>query len=307
MQKSTVLGRFAPSPSGYMHMGNLLSSLLAWLDARSLGGGMLLRMEDLDPARSQADFAEAIADDLRWLGLDWDIGYPDPAYCQSHRTAVYEEAFRALEADGMVYPCWCSRAERLAAGAPHPGEESRDFGCRCARLTDSERTELFRRRAPAWKVRVPDLEVTIDDGHYGMFSQNLAADCGDFILRRADGVFAYQLAVSIDDALMGVTRVVRGRDLLDSAPRQAWLISRFGHTPPAYAHAPLLVGESHKLSKRLGDLSTRTLRQRYTPEELLGKLAYLAGLVSREEPVKAAELVPEFSWDRVRKEDILIS
>lgn len=306
VRKSAVLGRFAPSPSGYMHMGNLLSSLLAWLDARSLGGGMLLRMEDLDPARSRTDFAEAIADDLRWLGLDWDIGYPDPAYCQSRRTAVYEEAFHALDAEGIIYPCWCSRAERLAAGAPHPGEENIDSGCRCARLTGAERAELFRQRAPAWKVRAPNLTITIDDGHYGELSQNLAADCGDFILRRADGVFAYQLAVSVDDALMGVTRVVRGRDLLESAPRQAWLIGRFGHTPPAYAHAPLLVGESHKLSKRLGDLNTQTLRRNCTPEELLGKLAYLSGLIPKEEPVKAAELVPEFSWDKVRKEDIHI-
>ncbi len=304
MNKSNT-GRFAPSPSGYMHIGNLLAMLLAWLDARHLGGELVFRMEDLDPARSNVKYAEAIADDLRWLGLDWDCGYPDPAFCQSRRSALYEDAFASLAASGLVYPCWCSRAERLAASAPHPGELQHDPGCRCARFDESERRRLMESgRRPAWKLRVPDIAVTIEDAHYGAVTHDLARDDGDFILRRADGVFAYQLAVSVDDAAMGIGRVVRGRDLLSSAPKQAWLITQLGGEPPVYAHAPLLLSGERKLSKRMGDLSTQALRSRFTPEALLGQLAHAAGLIDRPEPVSARELAAGFDWSRVTRDDI---
>ncbi len=303
------VGRFAPSPSGYLHMGNLLAMLLAWLDCRARGGRLIFRMEDLDPVRTSPAYARAIADDLRWLGLGWDEGYPDPAYCQSSRTELYEAAFRTLEARGLVYPCWCSRAQRLAAAsAPHPGEQTCDPRCRCARLTEPEKADLLAAgRKPAWKVRVPDETVTVQDGHYGTCAQDLARDGGDFILRRADGVYAYQLAVSVDDMAMGVTHVVRGRDLLASAPRQSWLIRTLGGTPPAYCHLPLLTDGGGKLSKRLGSLSTQALRSRYRPEELVGKLAYLAGLLPAPEPVSPAGLIPAFSWDKVSREDIPIA
>ncbi len=307
MNKSNT-GRFAPSPSGYMHMGNLLSMLLAWLDARRLGGKLIFRMEDLDPVRSDPVYAAAIADDLRWLGLDWDLGYPDPAFSQSRRTALYEDAFALLSEQGLVYPCWCSRAERLAAAAPHPGEAQHDPGCRCAHLTQSERRALEQSgRRPAWKLRVPDLDVTVRDAHYGPITRNLARDDGDFIIRRSDGVFAYQLAVSLDDAAMGVGRVVRGRDLLTCAPRQAWLIGLLGGQPPVYAHGPLLLTDRRKLSKRLGDLSTQTLRRRFTPEALIGRLAFAAGLLDRPESVSARELAADFDWSRVSREDIPLS
>ena len=299
-------GRFAPSPSGYMHMGNLLSMLLAWLDSRALNGEMVFRMEDLDTQRTKPLYAEAIADDLRWLGLSWDRGWPDPAYAQSTRTAIYEDAFRKLQEKDLVYPCWCTRTSRLAvASAPHPGETEHDPGCPCARLTAKERLALEAAgRKPAWKVRVPDRIVTVEDGHYGVFSQNLARDSGDFVIRRADGVFAYQLAVSVDDMLMGVTRVVRGHDLLPSSPKQRWLIEELGGTAPRYCHGPLLTGGGEKLSKRLGSLSTEELHGSMTPEALLGRLAFLCGLLEREEPVTAEELIPLFSWDKVKKEDI---
>ena len=301
-----VVGRFAPSPSGYMHMGNLMAMLLAWLDARALGGRVIFRMEDLDPARSKQEYIDALADDLRWLGLDWDEGFPDPGYSQSRRTDLYADAFRALEARGLVYPCYCTRAERLAAAsAPHPGEACSDPGCPCARLTGRERAALEAVRGkPAWKIRVPDETVTVEDGHYGPASRNLARDDGDFILRRRDGVYAYLLAVSVDDMLMGVTRVVRGRDLLASAPRQAWLIRTLGGTPPAYIHAPLLVSGKQKMSKRLGSLSTQILRREMSPEALTGLLARLCGLRDRDEPVTPRELLGDFSWDRVPREDI---
>ena len=302
------VGRLAPSPSGYLHMGNLLAMLLAWLDCRAQGGRLVLRMEDLDPVRTRPAFARAIADDLRWLGLDWDEGYPDPAWSQSNRTELYDEAFHVLEEKGLVYPCWCSRAQRLAAAnAPHPGEKDYDPRCRCAHMTASERaTRLATDRPPAWKARTPDEIVTVLDGHYGVFAENLA-QAGDFILRRADGVYAYQLAVSVDDMRMGVNHVVRGRDLLSSAPRQSWLIQTLGGTPPAYCHLPLLTDADGKLSKRMGSQSTQALRDMYAPEELVGKLAYLAGIIPEEVPVKPAELVPLFSWNSVPREDILIA
>ena len=305
MNEPTV-GRFAPSPSGYMHMGNLLAMLLAWLDVRSQNGRMVFRMEDLDPARSKREYIDALADDLRWLGLDWDEGFPDPAYAQSNRTALYGEAFRSLADRGLVYPCYCTRAERLAAAsAPHPGEASADRRCRCAALTEPERASLEAAgRLPAWKLRTPDETVTVLDGHYGAITQNLARDVGDFIVRRKDGVYAYQLAVTADDMAMGVNRVVRGRDLLDSAPRQAFLIRALGGEPPSYCHAPLLTDGGGKLSKRLGSLSTQVLRRETAPEALVGRLAFLCGLLDREEPIAARELISLFSWDRVTKDDI---
>lgn len=303
-----IRGRFAPSPSGRLHIGNMLSSLLAWLDVRSRGGEIIFRLEDLDPERSWDEYAQLMAEDLRWLGLDWDGGWPMEANCrQGRRTAEYEAAFGQLRDMGLVYDCWCSRSERLAASAPHPGEE-RPSSCRCRSLSESERCELRRRgRRAAAKVIVPDREIAVPDGHYGEYRENLARGCGDFIIRRSDGVFAYQLAVSVDDAAMGVTRVVRARDLLSSAPRQKWLIETLGGTAPDYCHAPLLVsGEGRKLSKREGDLNMESLRRRYTPEGLCGALAYLCGLTDRPESVSARELVGHFSWEKVSREDITL-
>ena len=280
--------------------------LLAWLDCRALGGELIFRMEDLDPARSKAEYIAALADDLRWLGLDWDRGWPDPAYAQSRRTALYEEAFRQLEARALVYPCWCSRAERLAAAsAPRPDEAEADSGCRCARLSRIEREAMLRSsRTPAWKLRCPDEMIRITDGHYGLYVQNPARDAGDCIIRRADGVFAYQLAVSVDDMQMGITRVVRGRDLLSSSPRQRWLIETLGGRAPDYCHGPLIIDGEGKLSKRLSSLSTRQLRQEITPEALVGRLAHLCGLIERDEAVSPRELLSVFSWDKVTKTDI---
>ena len=304
-----AVGRFAPSPSGYLHLGNLLSALLAWLDIRSLGGEMVFRLEDLDPARSDPAFAEAMAEDLRWLGLDWDRGWPqDPGYAQSERTALYEEAFQTLKEQGLAYPCWCSRSKRLAAAsAPHPGEQEADLGCRCSRTSQAEREALLKAgRNPAWKLNSPDQDIRINDGHYGLFIQNPAREAGDCIIRRSDGVYAYQLAVSVDDMRMGITRVVRGRDLLASAPRQKWLIETLGGRAPDYCHSPLLTGDKGKLSKRLGSLNTRTLRQERRAEDVVGELAFLCGLRDRREAVSAKELIPEFQWEKVKREDIPI-
>ena len=304
-----VVGRFAPSPSGYLHLGNLLAMLLAWLDCRAQNGRLIFRLEDLDPARSKREYIDALAGDLRWLGLDWDEGWPDPAYAQSRRSARYAEAFAFLKEQGLCYPCWCSRAERLAAAsAPAPGEEQFDPGCRCAHFSAAELARRFAQdpRRPAWKLRMPDREICLTDGHYGLLRQNPAREGGDIVICRSDGVFAYQLAVSVDDWEMGVTRVVRGRDLLDSSPRQKWLIETLGGTAPDYCHAPLLTEEKGKLSKRLGSLSTQVLRRETSPEALVGRLAFLCGLRDREEPTRPEELLKDFSWEKVKQDDIRI-
>ena len=247
-----VKGRFAPTPSGRMHLGNLLAALLAWLDARSAGGQLVLRVEDLDTQRTSAEFAQQLMNDLRWLGLDWDEGGLEPAYMQSRRTVYYEEAFRVLEEKGLIYPCYCSRSERMAASAPHRDDGAVVYSGKCYHLTAAERETLERSgRRPAWRVRCPDLEVALEDGNCGLYAENLAHDCGDFIVRRSDGVFAYQLAVVVDDALMGINHVVRGRDLLCSAPRQAWLHEVLGYEPPRFFHTPLLLApDGRRLAKR---------------------------------------------------------
>ena len=270
---------------------------------------MVFRLEDLDPERSWEHYAELMADDLLWLGLDWDEGWrPGSQDCrQGTRTEHYTAALDALTERGMVYDCYCSRAERLAASAPHPGEP-REAGCPCRTLTVQEvQARLRMGRHAAKKLEVADTDISFVDGHYGPQKTELRRGRDDFLIRRSDGVFAYQLAVSVDDMEMGITRVVRARDLLDSTPRQIWLIETLGGRAPEYAHAPLLVAsDGRKLSKREGDLNMEALRQKYTPEQLTGKLAKLAGLRPTDAPVTAAELAADFSWDKVPRADIPI-
>lgn len=296
-----MTGRFAPSPSGRMHLGNVFSALLAWLSVRSQGGEMILRIEDLDPDRCRPEYAEILKDDLRWLGLDWDREQTP----QSLRTEAYEEAFRQLERQGLVYPCYCTRGELHAASAPHASDGRILYAGTCRSLTPAQRAE--KTKAPAWRLAVPDRDYGVTDGLQGPFSENLAADCGDFIIRRADGVYAYQLAVVVDDAAGGVTQVVRGMDLLDSTPRQLYLYHLLGLKAPEFYHFPLLLSpEGRRLSKRDADAGLDVLRERSAPEEIIGKLAYLAGLNPTAEPKSARELVLEFDWAKVPKEDIRI-
>lgn len=303
-----VKGRFAPTPSGRMHLGNLLAALLAWLDVRSVGGKLVLRIEDLDTQRTSPEFAKQLMDDLHWLGLDWDEGGFEPDYMQSHRTVYYEEAFRVLESKGLIYPCYCTRSERMAVSAPHRDDGAVVYSGKCFHMTVMEREALERSgRRPAWRVRCPDLEITLEDGNCGAYVENLARDCGDFIVRRSDGVFAYQLAVVVDDALMGVDHVVRGRDLLCSAPRQVWLHKVLGYKPPEFFHTPLLLAsDGRRLAKRDHDLDMGSLRKRYTAEELTGLLAFYAGLLEAPEKVTAKELVSQFSWGKVPKNDVVV-
>ena len=225
-------GRFAPSSSWRMHLGNIITALLAWLDVRSVGGVMVLRMEDLDPERCREEYAAQFARDLEWLGLDWDEGYGSGGsngfYRQSERSGINPDALDVLGRKGLVYPCWCSRAQRLAASAPHPGEDWGDGRCHCPRLSLDEQGE----RPPSG----PESRGTKQNHWFyrrasGYYEENLADQCGDFIIRRSDGVCAYRLAVTVDDALIGITRAVRAA--IHSVPRRdrfgcinAWLILR---------------------------------------------------------------------------------
>ena len=296
-----VVGRFAPSPSGRMHLGNIFAALLAWVSARAAGGEFVLRIEDLDPERSHAEYADAIRDDLRWLGLQWDREMP----LQSTRTPVYAEFFVRLRAMGLLYPCFCSRSELHAASAPHASDGSLLYAGTCRGLTDAQ--IRAQNRPPAWRIRVPEECVACRDGVYGEVSQNLQRECGDFILRRSDGVYAYQLAVVCDDALGGITQVVRGRDLLSSTPRQIWLCRMLGFEPPEYYHVPLLIApDGRRLSKRERDMDLSRLRERFRPEALIGRLAFLSGLAPFQEPISAAELAQEFSWENPCRNDIPI-
>ena len=304
----TVVGRFAPTPSGKMHLGNVLCCLVAWLSARSQGGKVLLRVEDLDPERSGADYERQIEEDLRWLGLDWDEGGLEAAggrYCQSGRSWVYEQYFDILFEKGLIYPCFCSRAELHAADAPHLSDGRYFYPGTCRNLTPEEAAEKAKKRKPAWRVKVPDETVRFTDLHYGPYAENLAAECGDFVIRRADGVFAYQLATAVDDGLMWVTEVVRGRDLIGSTARQLWLQRTLGLPSPVYGHIPLLTDwDGRRLSKRDGDLDLARLREKWRPEEILGMLAEAAGILPAYRPVSARELVPLFSWGKVKKGDV---
>lgn len=299
-----IVGRFAPSPSGSMHLGIAAVALLAWASAKSSGGEVVLRIEDLDPSRSRAEYAEAIMDDLRWLGLAWDRRAED----QSRRGNAYAGALARLEEAGLIYPCYCSRDELHIASAPHASDGRVIYAGTCRDLTPAQRAT--RTKPPCLRVRVPDKTVAFVDGLQGPQSISLAREWGDFIVRRADGVAAYQLAVVVDDADNGVTQVVRGRDLLSSTPVQLWLYEALGLTAPTFFHVPmLLAADGRRLSKRDGDLSIRSMRGKWPPERVIGLIAWLYGLIDRWECLSAAELAAGFSWDKLRDKghaDIII-
>ena len=295
---SSCIGRFAPTPSGRMHLGNVFSALMAWASVRSQNGSLILRIEDLDIRAHNPQYTSLLLDDLQWLGLTWDKG----PYYQSKRTELYQEALLDLKHQGLLYPCFCSRADLHAAQAPHASDGTYVYAGTCRNLSQSEREELSTHKIPATRMQVPNAIYTFEDRVYGPTSQNLAESCGDFIIQRADGVFAYQLAVVVDDADMGITEVVRGSDLLSSTPRQLYLQDMLGLSHPIYAHLPLLVApDGRRLSKRNHDLDLGVLRsQGKTPEEILGFLAYCIGLAEKEEPLSAVQIANRFAWEILR-------
>ena len=299
-QKAPV-GRFAPTPSGRMHLGNVFAGLIAWLSVRSRGGTMVLRMEDLDTQRTSAEYARILREDLLWLGLDWDI----ETQPQSRRAQVYDRYFDILEQKGLLYPCYCTRSQLHSVNAPHLSDGTYVYPGTCRNLTREEQAAFDRK--PAWRVKVPDRQWTVEDLVQGTYKENLVTDCGDFVVRRADGTYVYQLAVTVDDGEAGVTEVVRGTDLLSSAPRQMYLQELFGFNHPQYGHVPLLLApDGRRLSKRDQDLDLGVLRQRMTAQALIGSLAYTAGLVSSPAPISPRELATVFSWDKLKKESIYL-
>lgn len=308
----TVIGRFAPTPSGRMHLGNVFSCLMAWLSARSAGGRIVLRIEDLDPRAQDKAVADRLMADLEWLGLPWDEG----PYRQSERTDIYEDAVRRLGELGLTYPCFCTRAELHAATAPHASDGTYLYAGTCRDLTPDQIAERSCRRAPATRLRVPDNDdpagaIEFCDLAYGPQKEVLARECGDFLVRRSDGVFAYQLAVVVDDGLMGVNQVVRGRDLLGSSARQIYLARLLGLAAPAYGHVPLLTApDGRRLSKRDQDLDLGALRQRgISSRRIVGALAAAAGIAQKGEEVSPEELLGRFSWEKIaaHRGDIVIN
>ena len=301
-------GRFAPSPTGELHLGNARTALLAWLWSRSVGGNFTLRVEDLDLPRVRTGAAERQLEELRWLGLDWDEG-PSPAppfhdlgprgpYRQSQRFAIYAAAIAQLRQEGHVYECFCSRAEVAAASAPHgPDEDGPRYPGSCRNLSAAQRSERSRTRVPSLRLRVPPGTIDFDDALAGPQRMEVGEQVGDFVLQRADGVFAYQLAVVVDDAAMDITQVLRGRDLLPSTARQILLYRLLGKTPPRFAHAPLVLlagagalAPSERLSKRDRALSLASLRARgVEPDRVVGLLAQLSNLLPAEGLVALAD------------------
>lgn len=291
-QTRIVKGRFAPSPSGRMHLGNLYAAFMSWLSVRRQGGKWILRIEDLDPQRSKPEYARLIEDDLHWLGLDWDEGGRADGYCQSLRGDLYAAALEHLEALGLVYACRCTRADIMATQAPHQSDGRIIYAgtCRPQALPPYPRPA----GPGARRLYVPSGEtVDFTDRNFGPQHVDLAAECGDFIVRRADGAWAYQLAVVVDDALMGVTEVVRGADLLLSAAQQIYLYRLLGYTSPEWAHLPLVTNEAgQRLSKRDASLSMEAIRASgASPEDVIGRLAAFAGLIPEAVPTPLHALV----------------
>ena len=296
---SAPVGRFAPTPSGRMHLGNVFAALISWLSVKAREGEWVLRMEDLDTLRTSDEFAQVLRDDLLWLGLSWDRETPP----QSQRSQVYDGYFRRLEEMGLLYPCYCTRSQLHSVNAPHLSDGTYVYPGTCRDLAVPPKDRL-----PAWRVRVPEKVWSLRDLVQGEYQLDLATECGDFVIRRADGIYVYQLAVTVDDGEAGVTEVVRGMDLLSSAPRQMYLQSLFGFPHPTYGHVPMLLApDGRRLSKRDKDLDLGYLRQQLAPEALLGALAYSAGLIDQKESISAQELAREFSWQKLRKEDIILT
>ena len=304
-------GRYAPSPTGGLHLGNARTALLAWLQVRAAHGTLVMRIEDLDRAREVKGASAGLLDDLTWLGLDWDegpspLGGPHAPYLQSERSAIFEAALATLSAKGLLYECFCSRKEIAAtASAPHgPSDDGPRYPGTCSRLTLEEREERRAAgRLPALRFRVPLGPLTFTDGVHGAVTLDASAEIGDFVVRRADGIHSYQLACAVDDAEMEITDVLRGDDLLSSTPRQLLLLRALERKAPSYSHVPLLLGgDGLRLSKRAGDVTLGALRQRgVSPSRLVAALARSSGLTDAQE-ITPGELAKDFALSRLPRQ-----
>lgn len=289
----TTRGRFAPSPTGYLHLGHVSAALLSWLHCRLMCGEFILRLDDLDPIRCKPEYSAAILEDLRWLQLDWDIG---PLY-QSQRQPLYTDIFQQLLAEDKLYPCFCSRKDiqnasqaNFANTAIYPGT--------CRNLSSGSRQNQLAKRSAAWRIRSQG-QVQFLDLFCGRQSYNLQEDYGDFVVKRNDDSFAYHLACVVDDADLAVNQVTRGQDLLPMTAPQIYIYEQLAQKPPQYAHFSLILDENgRKLSKRHGSLSLAKMRGQYSAEELIGHIAYFYGLIAQERAISAKDLLHELHLDQ---------
>ncbi len=301
---SVVRGRYAPSPTGDLHLGNLRTALLSWLFARCMGGQFVLRIEDLDRPRVRPGATERMLADLHWLGLDWDEG-PDcgglyAPYTQSERLSIYQSYLKKLQDAGLIYPCYCSRAEVIhAASAPQQGaEDGPRYPGTCRSLTEAQRRARAATRRPSYRFRVADERiVTFTDLVAGPQQQHVQQAVGDFIICRSDGIFSYQFAVVVDDALMHINQIVRGADLLSSTARQILLYEALAFPIPTFAHVPLIVDEQGKrLSKRISSMGLDPLRTSgATPQQIIGQLAASCRLIETSTTISPNELIRLYS------------
>jgi glutamyl-tRNA synthetase len=297
-------GRLAPSPTGRLHLGIARTSLVAWLRARAAGGTLVLRIEDIDGPRVIPGSAEGIMEDLRWLGLDWDegpdLGGPHAPYLQSERGAHYARAIAQLQAKGLVYPCTCSRKEILElASAPHGDLGPRYPGtCR----EGPQRAD----RPASLRLRAADTAPSFHDGIHGAYTGDRL---DDFVLQRGDGVYAYQLAVVVDDLAMQISEVVRGDDLLSSTPRQLALYAALDAEPPAFVHVPLVLGpDGKRLSKRHESTSIAEYRDAgVSPERIIGLLAHTLGLAPAGAVLPASALVAGFRLEALPRTKTILT
>jgi glutamyl-tRNA synthetase len=303
-KSTTPLGRLAPSPTGAQHVGNARTYLIAWLSARSRGGRIALRVEDIDSPRIKRGAAEQALDDLHWLGLDWD-GEP---LVQTDRLPLYEDALDRLRRRELVYPCTCTRGDiERAASAPHADHEGPAYPGTCAARRAAD-AEGLGDQPYAWRFRVEQSPAFVDL-YRGPTHIDLQQAGGDFVVWKSAGTPAYQLAVVVDDSAQGVTEVVRGNDLIPSTPRQLLLYEALGLVPPAFAHIPLVVGpDRRRLAKRHGDTRLAALRAAgVRPEALLGLLAWSCGWLTRPEPLSARDLFSLFRLDAIPPQPFVLT
>ena len=313
--------RLAPSPSSKLHLGNVASFLITWAFARKNGGRVIFRMDDLDQRCKSIDLQEEIISELRWLGIDWDgkIEY------QSQRLSIYDEYFNLLKSSDMLYPCFCSRADLHASLAPHESDKAPIYSGRCKNLTIEEIEGLKTTKSPAYRIEIKGNPLCkFTDVICGEFSQDLKSECGDFVLKRSDSVYSYQLTSVVDDLEMGVTHVIRGNDLLDSTPRQIYLynvlsalerkrqthqslcseaITSNSSCPVKFAHHPLFLNsEGKRLAKRDGDKTIDEMRKEgATPEDIIGKVAFCLGLLNKEARLSKEEFADAISFEKLRR------
>ncbi|MGB8222281.1 MAG: tRNA glutamyl-Q(34) synthetase GluQRS [Polyangiales bacterium] len=292
---STYRTRFAPSPTGPMHAGHARTALVTWLQARRHGGQIVMRIEDIDRPRVVPGAADAICRDHEWLGLDWDEG---PVF-QSSRDEAYERALDRLDASKLIYPCTCSRKEIAEiASAPHGEDGPRYPGtCRNGATKPGEPSAL--------RFVFQDPSPGFEDALSGRYPEGRTG--GDFVLRRADGIWAYQLAVVVDDAEMRISEVIRGADLLDSTPRQIALYRALGYPVPSFAHVGLVVDVTgRRLAKRHGASSIDSFRRAgHSAEAVIGQLAFSLGLTANDEPVRPEELIPLFELTKISRSSLV--